>query len=271
MQWWHVLIIVFAVDAFIIFGYFAVIMCSCECNKTKKPTMLVSSSTSEPLVSVIIPSYNRFEYLKKTIQSVLNQTYKHIEIIVVNDGSTKNTEAYDKANFGPTVQIIHLPENKGQSAARNEGIKQAKGEYVAFLDDDDYFLPNKISFQVRRMQETQLKMSATEALIGKGEYDEKKSYLRYNQDRYKISLCLKLWKYVPDIVDSKILNRHNVLITSGVMVHKPLLDKTGGFDERLHYAEDWDLWKRLVKYTDVLFIKEPLVFYSSSHGDGQLW
>src|SRR5262245_13613113 len=98
-----------------------------------------------PLVSVIIPCYNREKLVGETIESVLNQTYQNFEVIVVNDGSTDGTEEAIK-RYTSDVRIHYLKHevNKGIPTARNTGIKHAQGEYVAFLDSDDLFLPDKL-------------------------------------------------------------------------------------------------------------------------------
>ena len=106
----------------------------------------------QPLVTVVIPTYNRREYLPGALKSVRNQTYRNLEIIVVDDGSTDGTDAMLKREQG----IMFLrQQNSGPSAARNTGIGAARGEFVAFLDSDDYWLPHKIELQMGRMLKNQ--------------------------------------------------------------------------------------------------------------------
>ena len=124
------------------------------------------------LVSVIIPSYNRFKYLSNAIESVLSQTYQKIEIIVVNDGSTE--EEYYKNNFIDKVTFVNLETNQtklngfGPGSIRNFGCQVANGKYLAFLDDDDVWLPKKIDMQINHMQNLQCKMSSTDGDFGMG-------------------------------------------------------------------------------------------------------
>lgn len=132
------------------------------------------------LVSVIIPTYNRFKYLLNTIKSIKEQTYTNIEIIVVNDCSTEK-EYYDY-NWDNNVKIIHLDKNSktlmGYACAgyvRNKGIEKSSGKYIAFCDDDDIWFPNKIEYQIHAIKKTGCKMSSTDGLIGKGVYDSTKS------------------------------------------------------------------------------------------------
>ena len=99
-------------------------------------------------VSVIIPAYNAEKFIGEAIESVLNQTYKNIEIIVVDDGSKDNTYHIVKQNFGNQVKLIRK-KNGGVSSARNMGVKNAEGEFIAYLDADDYWLPQKLEIQLR--------------------------------------------------------------------------------------------------------------------------
>ena len=140
-------------------------------------------------VSVIIASYNRFAYLMNTIQSVKEQTYQNIEIIVVNDCSTQ-PEYYTYEFESNGVIIIHLEQNSKQihgfacpgGYQRNFGIRIATGKYIAFCDDDDIWFPDKLKLQIARMKETGCSMSSTEAFIGEGVYDPKKEYNCYILD-----------------------------------------------------------------------------------------
>ena len=118
-------------------------------------------------VSVIIPTFNRFKYLLNAIESVKKQTYKNIEIIVVNDCSTE--KEYYNYDFGNNIIVIHLDKNSknifGYACAgyvRNQGINASTGFYIAFLDDDDVWFPNKIEIQLNKMKETNCEMSCTE-------------------------------------------------------------------------------------------------------------
>ena len=100
------------------------------------------------LISVIIPSYNRFQFLTNALDSVINQTYQNLEIIIINDGSSE--KEYYESSFEERIKLIHLKENQtrlngfGPGSIRNFGINEAKGKYIAFLDDDDLWLPNKL-------------------------------------------------------------------------------------------------------------------------------
>ncbi len=114
-----------------------------------------------PLVSIVTPVYNSTEYLAVTIQSVINQTYTHWEHILVNDCSTDNSvQIIEKiAANEPRVKLLHLPNNMGSGPARNLAIKEAKGKYIAFLDSDDYWVPEKLAMQVKFMEENNIAFS----------------------------------------------------------------------------------------------------------------
>ena len=142
-------------------------------------------------VSVVIPTYNRFKYLLNTIASVKEQTFKNVEIIVVNDKSTQEEYyTYDWKKEG--IVIVHLEKNSKDKFGfacpggyqRNFGIQKATGTYIAFCDDDDIWLPNKLTLQIDAMQKTGCKISSTDGLVGVGIYDKNKIYQKYNAQYY---------------------------------------------------------------------------------------
>jgi len=233
-------------------------------------------------VSVIIPTFNRFKYLLNAIDSVKNQTYTNIEIIVVNDCSSEK-EYYDY-DFGKDVIVIHLEKNSksvfGYACAayvRNQGINVSSGDYIAFLDDDDMWFPNKIEIQIKRMKETGCKMSSTEGLIGYGIYDETKNYEIYNRehcfniirDIYRKTGSNALEKGFPFIWDLNFLKIHNCCITSSVVIKKDILDRIGNFKEMPPPGEDYDCWLRALEHTNCVYVKATCFYYDLGHGDGQ--
>ena len=151
-----------------------------------------------PSVSVIIPSYNRFDFLTKAIESVKNQGYKDIEIIVIDDGSTE--ESYTDIIQDEILKVVKLPVNQkqihgfGPGNIRNFGVEVAKGEYIAFLDDDDIWLENKLVEQMSQMVDTGFQFSSTEALYGAGAYNPKQTYELYNAEKYFKDLKYKFRK-----------------------------------------------------------------------------
>jgi glycosyltransferase involved in cell wall biosynthesis len=240
----------------------------------------------EDKVSVIIPTYNRFKYLLNSINSVRNQTYKNIEIIVINDCSTQ--KEYYNHNFGDDVNIIHLIKNSrfvtGFPCAgyvRNQGIKIATGKYIAFLDDDDIWLPNKLEIQIKKMKEKGFIMSCTDGLIGNGIFNGNvKSYKKYNAEHYFDTLIniykekgkeelLSYQNGFPEVWDFYFLSIHNCCICSSIVVEKKLLDKIQNFRLVKNGQEDYDCWLRCLQNTKCLYLTDVCVYYDIHHGDGK--
>jgi|UniRef100_A0A6C0D0E7 glycosyltransferase involved in cell wall biosynthesis len=231
-------------------------------------------------VSVIIPTYNRFCYLLNAIKSVQEQTYKNIEIIVVNDYSTQ-TEYY-KYNWDG-LKIIHLPKNSknifGYGCAafvRNEGINIAQGKYIAFCDDDDIWFPNKLELQLNAMKENRCKMACTDGLIGNGIYNQNNIYKKYNAEEHYIVLqnifhnkgSVLLENGFPKIWNLEFLKVHNCIICSSVIIEKEILHKINNFKTLPPPGEDYDCWLRALEYTDCIYIPDICFYYDVGHGDG---
>jgi glycosyltransferase involved in cell wall biosynthesis len=201
-----------------------------------------------PTVSVIIPTYNRALIIKDAIQSVLNQTFSDYEIIVVDDGSTDNTSnvVNDMRSHSGKVRYIYQ-ENKGRSAARNIGIRAARGNYVAFLDSDDMFLPEKLRVQLMTLKNNlDFGMVFSHVL----RMDEHGNILEdINQGKEKLTG----WIY-PELLFIK----KNIITIPSVMVRKRVLNEIGGFDESMHICEDLDLWRRIAMNHQILQMNEPL-------------
>jgi glycosyltransferase involved in cell wall biosynthesis len=231
-------------------------------------------------ISVVIPTFNRFKYLLNAIESVRNQTLKATQIIVVNDGSTQ--PEYYTHNFGDDVIIIHLSKNSSNifgekspgGIQRNLGVEISIGEYIAFLDDDDCWLPNKLEVQLKAMKDNSSDFSCTEGLFGIGPYDKNKTYKKYLSEHYIKEIkhifylrCHLLFS-LPPIWNRQFLQIHNCIIASSVMVKKDLFKSIGGFN-RLKFADDYECWLRLLEKTNCLFVNEAVVYYDDNHGDGR--
>ncbi len=209
-----------------------------------------------PLVSVIIPTYNRKAYVQQAIDSVLAQTYPHYEIIVVDDGSTDGTGEALAARYGDRI-TYHWQENQGESAARNWGINIAKGEYIAFLDSDDLWYPNKLEVQVEWLNGRKNIGFLTclgEAIDSEGELVPE---LGFGQKAL----------YSP-LTYEQLYKDYNVGSPSCVVVPKPVLEKAGGFDERIRYGEDWDLFLKIAAIGDIENVPEILT-QMRIHSNGQ--
>lgn len=234
------------------------------------------------LVSVIIPTYNRFDYLLNAIASVKSQTYKNIEIIVVNDCSSQ--KEYYSYKFEGCI-VIHLDKNSkarfGHASPggyqRSQGMKIASGEYFAFLDDDDYWLPNKLEKQIAAMEASKCLISCTDAYYGLGVYNPTKKYVIYNKEKYQNVIKGifnrkgkgKLMETgFPVLWTKEFVNVHNCSVASSVAVHRSIVDKIGYFSNQL-WAPDYEYWKRAVDHSDMVYLNEPLLYYDAGHGAGQ--
>ena len=197
-----------------------------------------------PTVSVIIPTYNRAHLVGRAICSVLNQTFQDFEIIVVDDGSTDNTEEVVKSFNDPRIRYIRHEQNRGGSAARNTGIRAARGEYIAFLDSDDEWLPEKLDTQLKTMS------TLPEHFVGVccGYYRARQSKI------VSVSRPMLYGKLFDKLLKSPFLNGGSCLI-----VRKNALVAIGGFDEQLARHQDWDLLLRLALMYEIGIIDTPLV------------
>lgn len=230
--------------------------------------------SGEPKISVLVGTFNRWKFLNKTIESIKSQTYKNIEIIVINDGSSDK----EYNNIIKDVIWINLPENsesfrgfKCRSFVYNYGLSIAKGEYIAFCDDDDAWYPEKLEHQISEMQKHRSGMSATEAYGGKGLFDNTKRYRLYNNEVFKKIVKKKTDGKIPKFITKEFLSRHNFLIGSSVVIRKDILDKVGFLNEEKRYkkGQDYELWKRALGITDCIYIDKPLTYYDLGHGNGR--
>lgn len=209
-----------------------------------------------PRVSVIIPTYNREHIVLNAIQSVIDQTFKDFEIIVVDDGSKDRAEETVKNKYGDKIHYFYQM-NKGVPAARNQGIKIARGEYIAFLDDDDIWLPEKLRHQVTLL-DSYLNVGLVYTNYYKVQSGKKSANTYFDIFRpYRGRVLRELYK-------------KNNICPSSVVLRKKCIDKVGLFDESLSQAEDYDLWLRLAVHYDFDFIEKPLVLYDASLGGGRV-
>ncbi len=211
-----------------------------------------------PKVSVIIPTYNREKYITETINSVLKQTYSDYEIIVVDDGSTDNTEQLIKEQFGDKI-IYLFKTNGGPASARNLGIRVAKGEYIAFLDSDDLWMPEKLEIQIDYMDaHPECGLSFTKAL----------SFIADSISQYE---DMELMYNITTSPTLKNLIQGNFIPNLTVITQKRCIDDVGGFDERkeLIGKEDYELWIRVAMNYSIACIPRVLARYQL-HGEN-LW
>jgi glycosyltransferase involved in cell wall biosynthesis len=225
------------------------------------------------LVSVIIPTYNRFEYLLNTIKSIKNQTYKNIEIIVVNDNSTQIE--YHSHNLN-NVLFIHMQDCTKKtygyiniSYLRNQAINIAKGKYIAFCNDNVIWFPNKIELQLKIMKESGCKFSCTDGFIGEGIYNSNDRYKKYNAEYeyYKIQNIYKEQKRnllengFPKIWDLDFLKIHNCIVSSSVIIDTEIFIKANKFINTENNDEDYNCWLRALEHTNCVYIPDVCFYY----------
>lgn len=219
-----------------------------------------------PKASVIIPTYNRAQYIINTVKSVINQTYKDFEIIIVDDGSEDNTKEVIEniaKNNQNIIQYIYQ-NNKGPAAARNTGIINAKGDYIAFLDSDDYWMPNKLEEQFNYfIANPSCNVLHNEVHICN--LEGKIIQVNSHQDKAK----REGWLF-----DEIILLKTYIFLSS-LIVNKDVFKKVGRFAESLYSSEDVELFLRLALEYKIGFINKPLVrriiHESSITGSGYLF
>lgn len=209
-----------------------------------------TANTSVPLISVIIPTYNRGWVLKEAIDSVLSQDFDSFEMIVVDDGSTDNTPDV-LGRYGDRITVIPQS-NRGVSAARNRGVREAKGDLIAFLDSDDLWLPGKLATQAAFFR------SRPDALICQTEEIWIRNGRRVNpKHRHKKPSG---WIFEPSLALC-------LVSPSAVMIRRELFEEMGGFDESLPACEDYDLWLRIGCRYPVYLIDTPLIVKRGGHDD----
>ncbi len=213
-------------------------------------TPRMNPDKTAPTVSVVLPTYNRGWVVNEAVDSVLDQDYGHLELIVVDDGSVDNTPRLLSA-FGNRISVIRQ-ENRGVSAARNTGIRAATGELITLLDSDDTWLPGKVSAQVAFFK------ANPEALVCQTEEIWIRNGVRVNPGKrhrkeggmiFERSLALCL------------------VSPSAVMMRRSLLDEVGLFDESMPACEDYDLWLRIAWKYPVHLIDRPLIVKRGGHAD----
>ena len=202
------------------------------------------SEMTRPLVSVIVPTYNRPEMLAGCLRSILHQTYPNVEIIVVNDGGVDVKKIIDSLNQQNTITFLEHPANQGMAAARNTGIAVARGKYLAYLDDDDAYLPHHIETLVSFLENNDGKVAYTDAHRAHIKNINGRDTVQRRDLPYSIDF------------DSDRMLIQNYIPTLCVMHEKNCLDATGSFDEELTVLEDWDLWIRMSRRYPFAHVKK---------------
>lgn len=205
---------------------------------------VVQPIAEQPCVSVIIPTKDRPEMLELAVQSVLNQTHENLQIIVVNDGGVDLQTRLDKLNTKRNITYLNHDRNQERSAARNTGIRCARGKYIAYLDDDDMYYPNHVQTLVEFLENSEYKVAYTDAVMAE-QQKQNGQYVTINRSV----------PYSFDFDYDKILVS-NFIPMLCLMHEKSCLDETGVFDVNLNTHEDWDLLIRLSRSFEIAHITE---------------
>jgi glycosyltransferase involved in cell wall biosynthesis len=201
-------------------------------------------------ISVVIPTFNRRQYISRAIRSVLNQSYSVHEIIVVDDGSTDGTATRIAKKF-PDVRII-TQRNQGVSSARNAGIRAAKGNWIAFLDSDDEWDKDKLAAQVDAVEQSpQYEICHTDEIWIRDGKRVNPMRKHAKPDGWIFEHCLPLCCVSP----------------SAVLVTRTILEDAGLFDESLPACEDYDLWLKIFSRVPVLLVADKLLIKYGGHDD----
>lgn len=216
-----------------------------------------------PKVSVIIPSFNCEDYIAETVRSVLGQTVQDIEVIVVDDGSTDRTREIVAA-FGMPVRLI-AQTNAGRCAARNRGLREARGEFICLLDHDDVWFSDKLERQLAQFEVHPEAGGVYSAIIywhadSAGHFPAPDSFdLHAYPDG--IDAALSGWIYHQFLLDCQML-------TSAALFRAEVFAHCGVYDESLPYSEDWELWLRIARAYPLIKLCRPTTLYRQHIGQG---
>ena len=208
------------------------------------------------LVSIIIPVYNSTRFISRAIESVLNQAYYNTEIIIVDDGSTDKTkDIIDEfiKTYPSKIRYLKIKHVGLLGIVRNQGLKIAKGEYIAFLDSDDQWAPNKLELQINILiKYPDIGLVSSNAKV-REDFGKKLTYLYF-----------PIKKIGKGIIKIKDLLTNNYIIISSVIVRKSLVEQVDLFTDNslLRAIEDYDLWLRLSTITKMYYLSQPLTIYS---------
>ena len=218
-----------------------------------------SFSSTTPAISVVIPAYNVAPFIDETLKSVFAQTFTDYEVLVINDGSP-DTEEFEREIKPYLGRIRYLKqENCGASVARNSGLLSARGEFVAFLDADDIWLPNYLAAQMQFMREHGCDLVCADATFFGEAADESRTYME------------TLMNDAPpadEVTFLQLVDAERCLITSGVVVRREPIMEVGLFDEALRNAQDLDLWLRLARHGARLSYQRQVLLKYRCRPDG---
>ena len=209
----------------------------------------MSPSNQQPVVSIILPTFGRLEYLRQTLASVYRQTLQDWELIIADDGSDEETRKYLRSLEGDRrVKLVWLRHTGIPAIVRNAALREARGDYVAFLDSDDLWAPEKLSRQVETLRSRPV---CRWCYTGVSHIDGSGQPL--------VEPVFGPWLPCDGAVFERLVSGPVVIRTPSVLARRELVARAGGFDEHIRSGEDYDLWLRLALESDVALLDEPLV------------
>ena len=205
-----------------------------------------------PTISIVIPTFNHAKFISKALESVINQTYKNWEAIIIDNNSTDDTDKVINQYNDQRIKYLKINNNGIIAKSRNLGIREAKGEWIAFLDSDDEWIPEKLERQlsILRSDKEAVFCHTNEIWIRNGtRVNQMKKHEKYGG--YIFEKCLDMCRISP----------------SSSIIKKEVFDHIGYFDESLIVCEDYDLWLRIAAHYKVLFLDQPLIKKYGGHVD----
>jgi len=217
----------------------------------------INTNTKQPLVSVIMPTYNHAQFIGEAIDSVLNQTYRNFELIIIDNYSEDDTEEIVLSYKDDRIKYLKFRNNGVIAASRNYGIRHSQGEYIAFLDSDDKWDKKKLEKQLPHLQLIKIVGVASDAIL----ITNTPYYRKKNHGRSKLGYID--YKYI-DILNG------NPIMTSSCIVKRNIIENVGFFDENRDFCfiEDWELWLRIARFGLFRVLEDPLIFYLVSRKRG---
>jgi len=203
-------------------------------------------SEDKPLISIIMPTYNRAHLLMRAIKSILKQTFKDFELLIIDDASTDNTEEIVYSFHNPKIIYMKSYKTMGAAAARNKGLKEARGKYIGFQDSDDEWMPDKLHKQLNILQHSSAEVGAVYCAY-------KRIDVGKNECTYLPNCGIREGNIHKDLLD------HNFIDLPTTLIKRSCFDRVGFFDPDLPRLQDWELWLRLSKLYDFKFINQVLV------------
>lgn len=209
-----------------------------------------------PTTSAVIPTYNRTDLLPDAIECVLGQTYEDFECIVVDDGSDEDTASVLEQFDDPRIKYVEHEENRGLSAAVNTGAEASNGDYIAFLDDDDRWLPEKLEKQLDLIERLSDDVGLVYCWM---------DYYRGTGEKYRENHAELSGNIFEELLDTQRIGNN-----STIFVRSEVFEAVGGFDESLPRGVDGDFLRRVARKFEIDYVPEVLVEYYTDHGNTRI-